>query len=65
MSKKTENKSFDLQLKRLEEIVEMLDNTEIPLEEAMKAYEEGILLSKELRKFLDEAELKIIELGKS
>ncbi len=65
MKKNEEKQSFDEQLKRLDEIVEILDNTEIPLEEAMKAYEEGILLAGELRKYLDAAELKIVELGKS
>lgn len=65
MKKNTEIQSFDEQLKRLDEIVEILDNTEIPLDEAIKAYEEGILLAAELRKYLDAAELKIVELGKS
>ena len=52
--------SFEEKLKRLEEIVELLDMGEIPLEEMLKNYEEGIALTKELRKYLNEAEIRII-----
>jgi len=64
MAKKTE-KSFEEQLKRLEEIVNVLDNDDTPLEEMMKVYEEGINLTKELRTFLDTAEMKVREINKT
>ena len=61
--KKNSEPNFENQLNRLEEILEILDNDTTPLEEMLKVYEEGIILTKELRKFLDNAELKITELG--
>lgn len=64
MSKNSE-KGFEEKLKRLEEIVGLLDSSEVPLEDALKVYEEGIGLANELRKFLESAELKIIEISKS
>jgi exodeoxyribonuclease VII small subunit len=60
MSKKTE--SFDDQMKRLEQIVEMLDDASKPLEEMLQYYEEGMKLTNSLRDFLNKAELKIIQI---
>jgi len=62
---KKEQKSFEEQLKRLEEIVSLLDDSEIHLEEALKIYEEGTALSKVLKEFLEQAEQKIIEINKN
>lgn len=56
--------SFETKLKRLQEIVNLLDSTSISLEESLKLYEEGMNLASELKKILDEAELKIINLNK-
>ena len=64
MAKKKE-KSFEEQISRLEEIVEILDNDETPLEEMMTVYEEGMKLTNDLRKFLDDAELKVRDINKS
>ena len=61
--KKNNEPTFENKLNRLEEILEILDSDNTPLEEMLKVYEEGIILTKELRKFLDNAELKITELG--
>lgn len=58
MEKKTE-KTFEEKLTRLNEIVEKVENTTLSLEDAMKLYEEGNALIKELQKSLDEAETKI------
>lgn len=58
MEKKTEQ-SFEEKLNRLSEIVDKAENNTLPLEEAMKLYEEGDTLIKELKKSLDEAEAKI------
>lgn len=60
MSNKTE--SFDSQMKRLEEIVETLDDASKPLEEMLQCYEEGMKLTNSLRDFLNKAELKIIQI---
>ena len=58
MEKKTE-KTFEEKLTRLNEIVEKVQNTTPSLEDAMKLYEEGNALIKDLQKSLDEAETKI------
>ena len=58
MEKKTE-KTFEEKLTRLNEIVEKVENTTRSLEDAMKLYEEGNALIKDLQKSLGEAETKI------
>ncbi len=51
--------SFEEALKRLEQIVSRLEDEEIPLEKALKTFEEGIRLSRYCNRCLDEAEKKI------
>ncbi|MDZ7680942.1 MAG: exodeoxyribonuclease VII small subunit [Fodinibius sp.] len=58
MSKK-ERPSFEEALKRLEEIVEKLEDESISLETSIELYEEGIELSKHCTETLEEAELRI------
>ncbi|MCX7908966.1 MAG: exodeoxyribonuclease VII small subunit [Ignavibacteria bacterium] len=55
--------TFEVKLKRLQEIVNLLDKSSVTLDEAIKLYEEGMELAIELRKLLDQAELKIIQLN--
>ena len=63
--KKEESKSaFESSLKRLEKIVETLEQGNVPLEEAMKMYEEGIELSRNCIDKLTQAELKLKKLTK-
>lgn len=62
MAKKKKN--FEEKLARLEEIIAILDDSDTTLEEMLKVYEEGISLTKELRDYLENAELKIKELSK-
>jgi exodeoxyribonuclease VII small subunit len=50
---------FEDCLQRLETIVDQLEKGEIPLEQALKLFEEGIQLSNSCRKELDEAEGKV------
>ncbi len=47
---------FDESLKALEEIVEKLEEGDIPLEEALDRFQEGITLSRDLKKKLQNAE---------
>jgi len=61
MTKKKE-KSFEDNLKRLEEITEQLESEEIGLQEAIGLYEEGIKLSKMCYTTLQNAELKVKKL---
>jgi exodeoxyribonuclease VII small subunit len=52
-------KKFEKILGRLEEIVDRLGQGDLPLEESLKLFEEGVLLSKQGHTMLDEAESKI------
>lgn len=51
--------TFEDALKELEEIVKKLENGETSLEESMSLFEEGVRLTKNCRKMLDEAQLKV------
>ncbi|MFN0158857.1 MAG: exodeoxyribonuclease VII small subunit [Bacteroidota bacterium] len=57
--------SFEHSLHRLEEIVDQLERGDIPLEDSIKIYEEGITLSKICVDKLNQAELKVKRLGKT
>lgn len=52
-----QNKNFEQSLKRLEEIVEKLNDKHIDLESAIKLFEEGTLLCKNCEDSLKKAEL--------
>ena len=56
------NLSFEEQLRKLENIVEILDVGEKPIEKLLELYEEGMILSKNLRDYLNNAEQKIIDI---
>lgn len=55
---------FEKTLNRLEEIVDKLEKGEIPLEDSLKLFEEGMNLLAELKKYLLDAEFKIQKLIK-
>jgi exodeoxyribonuclease VII small subunit len=57
--KKPDSPSFEAALKQLEEIVQRLEKGELPLEESLKLYEEGIQLSRLCHGKLEEAQGKI------
>lgn len=50
---------FERSLARLEEIVRRLESPQLSLDEAMKLFEEGVALSRECQKQLEEAEGKV------
>ncbi len=52
-------KSFEQAMKQLEQIVQDLESSDMPLEKAIKKFEEGIQLSKFCTAKLDESEKKI------
>jgi exodeoxyribonuclease VII small subunit len=57
--------SFEDSLKRLEEIVDILEKGDIPLEESLKLFEEGLKLSKKCNEKLNKVEEKVkVILGK-
>lgn len=50
---------FEKNLKRLEEIVHKMEDGELPLEESLKLFEEGVRLSRDCNSKLTEAEQKV------
>lgn len=50
---------FETAMKRLEEIVSKMEAGDLPLEESLRLFEEGIKLSRSLNKTLEEAERKV------
>ena len=51
--------SFESSLHRLEQIVKKLEAGDLALDEALKLFEEGITLSQQCQKQLEEAENKV------
>jgi len=58
-AKKPEKKTFEERLERLEELGDHIRKTDIPLDSAIKAFEEGIKLARELEKDLEKIESRI------
>jgi exodeoxyribonuclease VII small subunit len=52
-------KTFELAMKQLEQIVQDLETGDMPLEKAIKKFEEGIQISKYCSDKLDESEKRI------
>jgi exodeoxyribonuclease VII small subunit len=52
-------KTFEESMKQLEQIVEELEDGDLPLEDALKKFEEGVGLSKFCFQKLDETEKKV------
>ena len=50
---------FERSLARLEEVVKKLENANLPLDEAMKLFEEGVELSRDCQKQLEQAEGRV------
>lgn len=50
---------FERSLARLEEVVRRLESPQLGLDEAMKLFEEGVTLSRECQKQLEEAEGRV------
>lgn len=59
MAKKKEDVKFEEALKKLEHIVEQLEQGEYSLDESLKAFNEGMELSRMCATKLEEAEKKI------
>ena len=63
MKEKTE--TFESALKKLEGMVDKLEDGTIPLDEALKTFESGIHWSRECNKFLKNAEKRIDKIIKN
>ena len=59
MSEKSTNSDFETSLKRLEALVSQMEQGDMPIEEALKAFEEGICLTRDCQAILDQAEQKV------
>lgn len=57
-----DKKSFEDNLKDLEDIVTNLENGNVPLEEAMENFKRGVSLSKKLEKTLSDAETTVTKI---
>lgn len=53
------NKSFEENIQRLEQIVRILERGDAPLEQSLKLFQEGTDLVSSCGKLLDEAELQV------
>ncbi len=56
--------SFEASIKRLDEIVKLLEKGDAPLSESLKLFEEGTELIGNCDKLLNEAEQKVVKLRK-
>ena len=56
--------NFEETMKKLEEVVQKLENGELNLDDSIKEFEKGMELSKSASKYLEEAEKKITILVK-
>ena len=54
-------KTFEENLQELEAIVIKLENGDVALEDAIEAFQQGMILSKELQKTLDSAEKTLVK----
>jgi len=52
-------KNFEERLERLEKLGELIRKTDLPLDEALKAFEEGIKLARTLEKDLEKIEGRV------
>jgi exodeoxyribonuclease VII small subunit len=59
-----DSSTFEETLRRLEKIVATLEEGDVPLEEAMRLYEEGIAAAKACARRLSQAELALKRLTK-
>ncbi len=58
-SKASEAPSFEQALEQLEQLVERLEDGQIPLEDSLKDFEKGVALVRQLRERLDQAQQRV------
>lgn len=59
MARKPQAADFESQLKELEELVERMEQGDLPLEDSLKAFERGVTLTRHCQKALADAEQKV------
>jgi len=60
-----ESRTFEAVLQELEERVRKLDGGDLPLDEAIRLFEDGVGLVRECQELLDSAERRIVELSET
>ena len=58
----SKNFDFEKSIKELEKIAESLENEQISLEDSIKLFENGVMLSKQCSEYLENAKQKITTL---
>ncbi len=58
-----ESRSFEAALRELEERVQKLESGELPLDDALRLFEEGVGLVRECHERLDAADARIVTLS--
>ena len=56
---KEESVNFEAAMAELEQLVKQMENGDLSLDESLKAFERGVLLTRQCQKSLAEAELKV------
>ncbi|MCG8352746.1 MAG: exodeoxyribonuclease VII small subunit [Chloroflexales bacterium] len=59
MLEQTSNETYETLYTRLQDIVARLETGELPLEEALQLYEQGVQLAAACQQLLDTAELRV------
>ena len=55
--------SFEKSIERIDEIISLLENGDLPLEKAVELYTEGVAAAAESKKQLDSAKLKLSKIN--
>lgn len=63
MEKKSEKLSLEENFDRLEETIEKLEQEDLPLEEAFRAYSEGMAILKQCNDQIDKVEKQVLKLS--
>lgn len=58
-----ENPNFELAFAQLQQVIEKLENSELPLDEALRLYEEGKRLSATCASILESTQLRLTTLS--
>ncbi|HPX65730.1 MAG TPA: exodeoxyribonuclease VII small subunit [Anaerolineaceae bacterium] len=65
MTKTDPTQSFESSFAQLQDVISKLENADLPLEEAIKLYEEGKRLSKLCSQILESARLRVTTLSET
>ncbi|MGB4594619.1 MAG: exodeoxyribonuclease VII small subunit [Anaerolineaceae bacterium] len=57
--------NFEIAFAQLQQVIEKLENSELPLDEAMRLYEEGKHLSATCASILESAQLRLTQLSEA